>query len=557
MSPDDRQSSLWGRIRWEDHSLTTWLGYYRYISWLATSVIYFAGPPAAPVHVKAAVSFFLLLEAIAFVRVYGRAEGDERAQRLLVLVETGGLVFILMLTGGLDSPFLWYVINPIFLATTLAPPYLPWAMVLAFISLASVSHRFALFTPPETGPIWPDRSQLIIMLALTTLIAQLYDQFIDRVSHQAAVLEKQIEYGKALYEAMEAFSHRHEPQDVANLFASYGKTLTGADQVILWLGADPEADDPQRTYLAVRGSRNAITDEAWTYLNRLFEDLDWGETDRRRFPAEDGDASTLISVKIRSDSRFFGVLSAFFVGHRQSLGEAQQTLSLLAGLCASSLQKHIVEATAEEFLLMEEKDRIASEIHDSVTQNLFGLVYGLESLARSDNIDPSDRDRIRLCQRMAQKSMIDLRQAIYALSSLKSEREPFLEECQNYLDDLARLNEIQVDLQTNGRMVSLSTSVRNALYRIIREATGNAIRHGHCSRIQVILDFDGDEITLTVSDDGRGFDVQAVESEGRAGLGLVTMRELARTAGGRISIDSLPGSGTAVSFACPAHGAGG
>ncbi len=159
---------------------------------------------------------------------------------------------------------------------------------------------------------------------------------------------------------------------------------------------------------------------------------------------------------------------------------------------------------------MAEKDRIAAEIHDSVTQNLFGLVYDLGALAREDKMDQRTRERIGMFQRMARSSMRDLRASIYRLSTIPGETQPFLEECEKYLGDLAELNNIAMKFNHQGWSSRAGSPINRALYRIIREATGNAVRHSQCSEIAVTLDGEGDSVRLTVSDDGCGFSLSGV-----------------------------------------------
>ena len=152
-------------------NIGTVLNYYRYGSLLITSIFYFGGPPAAPWFLKTGVSLCLLLEAVVFTRLF-KANGDKIMQKALVAIETAGLAFILIFTGGLDSPFLWYAINPILAAATLLPFYFCWSMAAAFLVLAFSLHRFRLYSLEPDLPLWPDRSNFILIFILITLAAQ-------------------------------------------------------------------------------------------------------------------------------------------------------------------------------------------------------------------------------------------------------------------------------------------------------------------------------------------------------------------------------------------------
>jgi len=130
------------RFSWESMELSSLLGYYRYVSLFVTSGLYLAGPPLTPIQLKAGITLFLVLEAFAFTRLYNMERQNDRVRKFLVFFETLGLAGILILTGGLDSPFLWYAINPILLAATLLPAYFCWMMMSVFVVAAVFLQRF-------------------------------------------------------------------------------------------------------------------------------------------------------------------------------------------------------------------------------------------------------------------------------------------------------------------------------------------------------------------------------------------------------------------------------
>jgi NarL family two-component system sensor histidine kinase LiaS len=97
----------------------------------------------------------------------------------------------------------------------------------------------------------------------------------------------------------------------------------------------------------------------------------------------------------------------------------------------------------------------------------------------------------------------------------------------------------------------MTSLARKSLYRIIREATGNAIRHGNCSNISVLLVGSNDRIRLAITDNGCGFDPLSLNYGGKSGLGLLNMKELARNMGGSLTIESKTGRGTTVACEIP------
>lgn len=525
------------------------LNYYRYGSLMITSIFYFGGPPAAPWFLKLGVSLCLLLEAVIFTRVF-QAGGGKFLQKTLIIIETAGLAFILIFTGGLDSPFLWYAINPILVAATLLPVYFCWSMMASFLALAFSLHRFRLYSLEPNTALWPDRSNFILIFILITLAAQLFNHLISKLSRQAEVMAKQFEHTKSLYQSIEVMSNPSDPKEIVNLFASYSKALTEAEKVIVWTELEIGHKSPQiKVLYAVRGPRHVLKEEIWyAYLKQLFKKREstW-KTDIVSLPADAANRGTLITVQIKSNTQIFGLLSTFHQSDKD-LAETEKTLHFLADLCAVVLEKRSMELLTEELALTDEKDRIAGEIHDKVTQNIFGLVYGLDCLIKQTHFDETLQQRIRVMQKTAQQSLRDLRDSIYNLSSLKNNGRPFTDEIKSYLYNLGQLNDIDVEFHCKNSHLPIKPADRSALYRVIREATANSVRHGLCKKIQVHLDVQDGRLKLDILDNGRGFDLETAEKSNSCGLGLINMKEQARILGGKILISTTPGAGTRVTL---------
>ena len=123
---------------------------------------------------------------------------------------------------------------------------------------------------------------------------------------------------------------------------------------------------------------------------------------------------------------------------------------------------------------------------------------------------------------------------------------PFIGELKEYLFNLEQINDVNINFTCRGNCHHFGFRARNALLRIIREATANSIRHGSCRNIRVSLDAGSGGVGLSIVDDGLGFDPAALRGSGRAGLGLLNMQEQARLLGGKLQIHSAPGRGTMI-----------
>ena len=527
------------------------IGYYRYASWFITSVFYLIGPPPSSLQIKGGLVLCLAIESYVFLKAYSAPEADVSSRKRLIMMETLGFAFFLVLTGGLESPFMWHAINPILLAATLKPSYFAWIMVAGFLGSASILHQFNLYVLGEQFVSWGQASNLLVF-ALITLVAQLYNILINRLSEQASVMEEHINHIESLYESVEVFSHRDDIGQIADLFASYTRTLITATKVVVWI-REEEAGTGQVHY-RVRGPRHLFPQDSWeAHLRHLLEKRHWGaEIITQAFPVgRDDTMGTLVAIAIKSKSKRIGLFSAFFTEDQPVEAGTRRTLKFLAKLCASVIERYALEQVAQDLIVTEEKDRIAREMHDTVTQQLFGVVYGLNSLITKQGWEEKDRDKVRLLQRMAQRGMRDLRSAIYSMSTLRSEPEPFLKEVKQYLEELAELNGVKLDFHSEGSFSSISAALRQSLYRIIHEAAANAIRHGQCSVLTLRITGDGERVTLAITDDGLGFDTSFDNGRTDGGLGLTNMKEMVGKLGGKIKIESSLGKGTSVSCEIP------
>ncbi|MDD2554565.1 MAG: histidine kinase [Desulfotomaculaceae bacterium] len=256
-------------------------------------------------------------------------------------------------------------------------------------------------------------------------------------------------------------------------------------------------------------------------------------------------------MPLQSDSILFGLLGYVMYSGHENFENESRALSYLTELVAAVMERQKAEDLSARLMVVEEQNRIANEIHDGVSQQLFSVVYALHALSRKKGQlqEQEVQKQLSLIKKTANQAAKDLRASIYRISPNKRGEQVFLAGVSSYLEDLARLNHIDVQFLPEGSEESLSPALRKALYRIIREATSNAIRHGRCGSIKVILKMTPVKVSLQVIDDGKGF--MADEKKQQGGLGLVNMRSLMATFNGSFTIDSCPGSGTIITCVAP------
>lgn len=423
-------------------------------------------------------------------------------------------------------------------------------------------------------PIWSFRERLAaVFIARVNAEAKIMDfistlslfiTFSEQVMQGLSSLklaEKNLQRIASLYEAVETISMREDPREVIDLFAAYARALTGCEKVIFWMERlpEPQAGEEPSSFYAVRGKKEIFPEEQWraSLLQAWSEIRDAPRPLIQEIEIDDyfqSGRGQLVCVPVRSRARCFGMLAALQPQDRHNVEEIIQTLSFLAELSAVSIERNMADLFADKLLVIEEQNRIANEIHDSISQNLFSIVYGLDALHKKMIfLKPEQRETLATIRGLAAQTARELRLLIYRLSPRHRGDDTFLKEVKVYLDGLANLNAISIDFQVKGREEFLNQAMRRAFYRMIKEATGNAVRHGNCSEITVELEMSPFGSNLKIMDNGRGFDVslysEPANTDGK--LGLVNMRELALALQGILNIESEIGKGTIVHCTVP------
>jgi signal transduction histidine kinase len=249
-----------------------------------------------------------------------------------------------------------------------------------------------------------------------------------------------------------------------------------------------------------------------------------------------------------------GIIGALYLTDKEEAaefsGEDERLIVLLAAHAAIAIENARLYERSRELSIVEERNRLARELHDSVTQQLFGVVLAAESagelLARGD---PAG-EQLRRVQALARGAMDELRSVVFELRPASLESEGLAQVLRKHVEVLRRVTGKEIRLHV-AAPPSLGPEAAGQVFRIAQEALQNALRHADAGRIEVRLENGGGRLALSVADDGRGFDAAVPGLRGRR-LGLTSMEERAGELGGRLAIDSRPGGGTTVRLDVPA-----
>lgn len=196
----------------------------------------------------------------------------------------------------------------------------------------------------------------------------------------------------------------------------------------------------------------------------------------------------------------------------------------------------------------EERRRIAQELHDEPLQLLIHLARALERMETSPRTPVSLTDGLRGARHQTVDVASRLRAVVAGLRPPALDQLGLVPALRGFLADIADTKTIRADLHVTGQEARLPPHVELAAFRISQEALNNAIRHADAAKVLITVSFTEGELFLRVTDDGRGFEPAATDTQLLAGnLGLVGMRERAVIAGGSLTVRSAPGQGTTVS----------
>jgi signal transduction histidine kinase len=246
-----------------------------------------------------------------------------------------------------------------------------------------------------------------------------------------------------------------------------------------------------------------------------------------------------------------GIIGAFYVtekeGAEEFSAEDERLIQMLAAHAAVAIENARLHERSRELSIAEERNRLARELHDSVTQKLFGVVLTAEAATTLLEREPGEvRAQLQRLQELAQDAMEELRSLIFELRPPAIETEGLSTTLRKHVEVLARVYRREIGLQVMGK-AELPPRVEAEIFRIAQEALQNALRHAGAGHVDVRLDSRDGRLALTVVDDGVGFEPSAPAVRSRR-LGLTSMEERARAVGGTLEIDSVSGAGTTVRF---------
>ncbi|MGF2618185.1 hypothetical protein FZC84_17990 [Rossellomorea vietnamensis] len=521
---------------------------YRFLAIAFTSAFYFIYETDKSLSSKGIVILLILVSAVLTAWLYEKAKSNQSQIKLLILFETLGISLILIPTGGMDSYFIWYAINPVLISAIYLPTIYCWIFLSFYLSLI-LTLTYTNFTANfNILSLFSEKySYIILVFILMTVAFQLISKVSRELAHKNQLLEaaytqnqESIDHLMSLYQVTESLGSHHSRESLLKTFTEYALNLSKSDLTFIWTAGDEEDE-------IFSIAHNSMDEE---FKNKKISSF----IQAQGIPA----STTIIEIAskhfmvtpISSNTKNYGVIGVE-VSKRLRLSKdvIEKQLTFLANMTAIILDRFQTDKINEKLLLAEEQNRIANEIHDSVSQRLFSIVYAIHSLKKNSRVNDI-KEKLDLIKDSSRLAAQELRECVYRLSSKKNQEKNYISSIQAYLEQLSKLSNVLIELDTDENTVRIPLYNKQILFRVISEAAGNAIRHGKAKNIRIRLSIDEHSSYLYISDDGAGFEIKTSKN---SGLGLNNMKELVSYNQGRFRLNSKVGSGTNIQIELPHH----
>ena len=287
---------------------------------------------------------------------------------------------------------------------------------------------------------------------------------------------------------------------------------------------NPAADSQHRTVGAVPGN---------------------GAGDAPLLSVDGYDYCAQLAVPLKLKDELYGGLMLYYREPRRFSAEEIELAAMFGDQAALAIENARLRVQAERVAVAAERNRIARDLHDSVTQTLFSASLIAEVLPRLVQRHPDESmRRLEELRQLTRGALAEMRTLLLELRPATL-MEVSIEELLRQLTEAARGRaRISIELSVHGT-AQLPPAVKVAFYYVAQEALNNVTKHARAGRVLVLLDADEVQASLTIHDNGQGFDLATVTPEH---LGLAIMRERAESIGATLVIESAPGAGAVVTL---------
>ncbi|HEU5141103.1 MAG TPA: sensor histidine kinase [Bacillales bacterium] len=256
-----------------------------------------------------------------------------------------------------------------------------------------------------------------------------------------------------------------------------------------------------------------------------------------------------IFAPLQVESETVGMLVVGRSRSRSFTSEEARLMATLANQMAILLKNYNLISEQKKRLLLEERNRIAREIHDGVAQSVAGVVMELETAER---LFKTDRVKAETLMRNStgklRNSLKEIRQSIYALRPYPTERSGLRKAIRDKIAEMRKKSGPEIRYHEEGQVFLLDDAKERVFYETFQEAMHNCMKHADAHHVEVYLGYEEDHIEMIIQDDGNGFSLvdAMVKAREEPHFGILNMNDLAEGIGATLQIDSAKGEGTKI-----------
>ena len=498
-----------------EKDLTKLVIQYRYISLIFASIFYLFSRGYESIISTMGVVLSMFGTTLLMHFLYAKCKGDKRKVMVILLIETLGNCMMLIPSGGVYSPYIWYILNTIMIAGVELPGIYLWLNVGAYLlsMFAAKNLEFISYRRIHGS------NQVIGFIFIAAMI-QLLIRYLKELEEKRKNTQYYLDYTLALYETVYLLSNQQNKHNLILAIMDYVKQTRPEVKIV---------------FLEYKDNKSIVHITSKYPYTRLIFDREKNIEEMDVYY----DGSGYVGIPVRYLYKSFGMILV--------KGPAQlQEIKFIAYVSAMVFQKLELESLNQELVVNHEQNRIANEIHDSVIQKLFGVSCQLFNVSRkADHMEiESMKKELKKMREVITESMGELRTTIYGMSWNKEGKNNFIEKLEAYMATMMHLHELDIPFRVEGNIQYLTLEEQKALYRICCESISNGIRHGKASKISVCFKVTATEIQLKIQDNGKGFNIEKLQSPTHTGLGIRNMKQLAHQIDGIFTLHSEEGQGT-------------
>lgn len=531
---------------------------YRTLSILILSVVYLLIWNKNITYSKMLIILGMILSSTVGSFLYKNNYQDNSIIIVTIVLESIAYSVFIILSGGFSSPYLWYFINLLIVIIALKPfgKYSEIASAgLTLLMLTSVLIQKKAGIVSNAGAVaYSDINTGIAFIVVSFgfyLLLESYDKLMQSKAKLYEVnlkLEKSKKYSDYalkhtmnVYDALNLFSISNPQKVIDELNSTLYRTIAQNGCALFKINTTGDIDSFSYEEIA--------EDHINVMVKFIFETIKCKRQDS--LPSEIRIDNRVYNIKYIENSS--DILAVLFISEwRQDTEDYYYEMESRFYLYFAKviIQELDIQSLVESYIISEEQNRIASEIHDTVIQKLFSISCNMRALETKIGSIPEEDIRMRLSDMInsANSAMKTLREAIYGIKWDSNDEDTLEKKLSAYVQEAANMNNINISLNLDENISILASNKKTTLYRIICESINNAIKHSKAKEINVDVSIHEGFVAACIKDNGKGFDKNAIPKDRQ---GIRNMYMITGILKGTLNVNTGQGQGTEIQCKIP------